>query len=52
MRTGVYVGSFDPLHKGHTGVMNTLLDGNYLDRIIVVATNNYWHKKLKVDISR
>ena len=44
MRIGVYAGSFNPVHIGHKYVMDYLLDNNYLDKIIVIPTGNYWDK--------
>ncbi len=45
MKVGVYVGSFDPVHNGHIKIIN-YLSNNYLDKIIVVPTMNYWNKKI------
>jgi len=44
MKTGVYVGSFNPPHKGHKKIIDYLLENNYLDNIIVIPTKEYWHK--------
>ena len=44
MKIGVFVGSFDPVHKGHIIIINYLLE-KYLDKVIVVPTGNYWNKK-------
>ena len=44
-RIGVYVGSFDPIHIGHINVMDYLIENNYLDKIIIMATTDYWNKK-------
>ena len=44
-RVGVFVGTFDPIHKGHTHIMKYLLQYNLVDKIIVVPTGNYWDKK-------
>ena len=41
MRIGIYVGSFNPPHKGHIKIVNHLIN-NYLDKVIVIATGNYW----------
>ena len=46
MKIGVYVGSFDPVHKGHIKIVNYVID-NYLDKVIIVPTCDYWNKKLK-----
>lgn len=51
MKIGVYVGSFNPPHKGHTRIVNHLLDKNYLDKIIVIPTGNYWYKLDLIDIN-
>ena len=45
MRIGVFVGSFDPIHIGHIKVMDYLIDNNYLDKIIILPTLNYWKKQ-------
>ena len=45
MRIGVYVGSFDPVHNGHEKIVNHLLNKNYLDKIIIIPTGNYWDKQ-------
>lgn len=50
MRLGVYVGSFNPPHKGHIDVVNYLLENNILDDILIVPTLNYWDKTDLVDI--
>lgn len=44
MKIGVYVGSFDPVHIGHKFIVDYLLDNNYLDKVIIVPTGNYWNK--------
>ena len=38
MRLGIYIGSFNPVHIGHTHVVNYLLDNNYVDRVLIVPT--------------
>ena len=43
-RVGVFVGSFDPIHKGHTHIIKYLLQYNLVDKIIVVPTGDYWNK--------
>ena len=43
-RVGVFVGSFDPIHKGHIHIMKYLLQYNLVDKIIVVPTGDYWDK--------
>lgn len=43
-RVGVFVGTFDPVHKGHTHIMKYLLQYNIVDKIIMVPTGDYWNK--------
>ena len=50
MKLGIFMGSFNPPHKGHIGVMNYLLDNGYVDKILVVPTLNYWNKNNLIDI--
>ena len=45
MKLGVFVGSFDPIHLGHINVMDYLIDNNYLDKIVILPTLEYWEKK-------
>ena len=49
MKIGVYVGSFNPPHKGHIKIVNHLIN-NYLDKVIVIPTGNYWDKKDLVSV--
>lgn len=50
MKIGVYVGSFNPVHKGHIDIINHLINKHYVDKIIVVPTLNYWDKIDLIDI--
>lgn len=43
MKIGVYVGSFNPPHKGHIKIVNHLIN-NYLNKVIIIPTGNYWDK--------
>lgn len=52
MRLGVYVGSFDPIHIGHVSVMDYLINNNYLDKIVILPTKNYWDKNSLTDINK
>lgn len=52
MKVGVYVGSFNPVHKGHILVINYLLNNNYLDKVIIIPTENYWNKNNLIDINK
>ena len=49
MKIGIYVGSFNPPHLGHIKIANHLVD-NYLDKVIIVPTGNYWDKQDLIDI--
>ena len=50
MKIGVYVGSFDPIHTGHIKVMDYLIDNNYLNKIVILPTCDYWDKKNLTDV--
>lgn len=43
MKIGIYVGSFNPPHKGHIKIVNHLIS-KYLDKVIIIPTGNYWEK--------
>ncbi|MBO4218633.1 MAG: nicotinate-nicotinamide nucleotide adenylyltransferase [Erysipelotrichaceae bacterium] len=45
MRLGVYFGSFNPVHRGHMQIVYRLLADNLVDRVIIVATMEYWDKQ-------
>ncbi len=45
MKIGVFVGSFDPVHRGHTDIINYLINKKIVDKVLVVATGNYWDKQ-------
>ncbi len=44
MKLGVYVGSFDPVHEGHYKVCRYLIDNKIVDKVLVIATEDYWNK--------
>lgn len=50
MKIGIYVGSFNPPHLGHIKIVNHLVD-NYLDKVIIVPTGNYWDKQDLININ-
>ena len=50
MKVGVYIGSFNPPHKGHKKIIDYLLEEKYVDKIIVIPTGNYWYKQDLLDI--
>ena len=45
MKIGVYVGSFNPVHKGHVKIVNTILEKEYVDKVLIIPTKNYWDKQ-------
>ena len=45
MRLGIFVGSFNPVHEGHIKVANYLIDNDYVDKVLLIPTPNYWHKQ-------
>ena len=45
MRTGLYGGSFDPVHIGHMAVAKSAKEQFKLDRVIFIPTGNMPHKK-------
>ncbi len=45
MRLGIYNGSFDPVHRGHVAIVRHLIRKNYVDKVIVIPTGNYWDKQ-------
>ena len=49
MKIGIYTGSFNPVHNGHIKIANYLID-NYLDKLIVIPTGNYWNKTNLIDL--
>ena len=44
MKIGIFVGSFNPVHKGHIKIVKHLLTKKYLDKVLIVPTGNYWNK--------
>lgn len=50
MRVGVYVGSFNPPHNGHKKIIDHLLENNYVDKVMIIPTLNYWSKQDLLDI--
>lgn len=45
MRTGVFGGTFDPVHKGHLNIANAALEQAALDRILFVVAAKPPHKR-------
>lgn len=58
MRIGLFFGSFDPIHIGHIGVANTVINSGLVDAVyFVVAFANPWKNtatpyKWRVDMTR
>ena len=50
MKLGVYIGSFNPVHKGHINVVNYLLNNKIVDKVLIVPTIGYWDKTNLIDI--
>ena len=50
MKIGVYVGSFNPPHKGHIKIVKHLLNKKIVDKILIIPTNNYWNKTNIIDL--
>ena len=44
MKIGVYGGSFNPCHLMHKEVVLRLLNGGYLDKIVIVPAGDYYFK--------
>lgn len=49
-KIGVFVGSFNPVHKGHIKIANYLINNSIVDKVLIVATGNYWDKNNIIDI--
>ena len=50
MKIGVYVGSFNPPHEGHHKVIEYVLEKKLVDKVLLLATPNYWHKNNLINI--
>lgn len=48
-KIGIYCGSFDPVHIGHERIVKESLK-QYLDKVIMVPTKDYWDKKMNYSI--
>ena len=51
MKLGIYMGSFNPPHKGHIKIIDYLINNKIVDKVLVVPTLGYWDKKDLEDIS-
>lgn len=52
MRIGVYVGSFNPVHIVHERIMNFLIENDIVDKVLVIATGEYWDKNDLVPLEK
>ncbi len=50
MKLGIFVGSFNPVHEGHIKIADYLLENKYVDKILMLATPNYWDKQNLVEL--
>lgn len=44
MKTGIFGGSFNPVHNGHVRLMQSMVDGLALDRLIMLPAGRAPHK--------
>ena len=51
MRLGIYVGSFNPVHKGHEFIANYVVENNYVDKVLMIPTEGYWDKTGLIDLN-
>lgn len=51
MKLGIYIGSFNPPHKGHIHVVNYLINNNVVDKVLIIPTENYWDKQNLVKLN-
>ena len=50
MKKGIFIGSFNPVHKGHMHVVNYLIEHNVVDKVMIIPTLAYWDKNDLADI--
>lgn len=50
MKIGVFVGSFNPVQKAHAEIVHTLINKKYVDKVLIIPTNNYWNKTNIIDL--
>lgn len=51
MKIGIFVGSFNPPHKGHRKIVEYLINEKILDKIEIIPTGNYWNKQDLISIN-
>ncbi len=53
MKIALYLGSFNPFHKGHLEVVKTALNDFKMDKVIIVTTmQSPWKKEKVLDIDK
>lgn len=53
MKIALYLGSFNPFHKGHLEVVKSALNDFKIDKVIIVPTmQNPWKKEEVLDIDK
>ena len=53
MKVALYLGSFNPFHKGHLEVVKTALNNFKMDRVVIVpAMQNPWKKEKVLDFNK
>ncbi len=45
MKIGIFVGTFNPVHKGHIYLVRELIKNAYCDKVFIVPTGAYWDKQ-------
>lgn len=51
MKIGVYCGSFSPVHKGHIKIAKECLKQKLVDKVLIIATGNYWDKDIEISLA-
>ena len=50
MKTAIYCGSFAPVRKGHIKFVRETLKSRIVDKVLIVATKDYWDKKVSIPL--
>ena len=45
MKIGIFGGSFNPPHKKHENIAHSLIEENYVDKVIFVPVGEFYQKK-------
>ena len=51
MKIGIFVGSFNPVHKGHIQIVDNILNKKIVDKVLIIPTGNYWNKNDIIDLN-